>query len=591
MNNSKMKEKKKTAWYYKSTAIYFILGFLFLALLTFLVLDSKTFNSLILSHYYPTEKINNTSQEFLDLIRPTIFNIEDFGAAQDREDNSTALQAAIDAAIITSTELRSDNKWDIYVGKVYIPSGKWKFKKGISSSIGVEIFGDGVSKTYLEYNGDSTFLDFSSPNEKFDLKIKNLFINQFDPSSIALYLNQVNRNSGIENVIIEGGGIGIKLLNCYTTSFDSFFIYNASQYGVVGYNSTNTDFKNFKIENCTVGAKFTKSASNSSTGLKFFGGVIQGSRNEGLILEDLTNFSSYSTFFEGNGRNFGKPQIRITSDLNGEFDNDVIAFYTPFITGGFSASKNSTAIEVENTTNFIFKESFIRSNDRITTGVHIGKNVINAEIINSKFSGVEKDFVVQEAKTNLILDSEHRIGRGYGRQFLGLGSESSKINNRHYLESFQGVFGNSDQGKIGIGTYNGKPSIQGFGTGSSFNLISNPKNGDHISAPKGITQMAGVKFGTLITSSNATTTRTARNIFVNTDDGKRTVSIAKEEERIRRELVIKNIGTSSNILQITSANALIENSPNFTLADGEAITIIFDGKQWQIISKLFSISQ
>ncbi|MGB5497745.1 MAG: hypothetical protein WBM77_02320 [Maribacter sp.] len=565
---------------------YIVLGFIFLALITFLIFDSKTFNSLILSHYYPTEKINKTSQEFLDLIRPTIFNIEDFGGSLEREDNSTALQAAIDAAIITSTELRADDKWDIYVGKVYIPSGKWKFKKGVSSSIGVEIFGDGVSKTYLDYTGDNTFLDFSSPNEKFDLKIKDLFINQYGPSSIALSLNQVNRNSGIDNVIIDGGGIGIQIINCYTTSFESFFIYNASQYGIIAYNATNTDFKNFKIENCTVGAKFTKSDTNSSTGLKLFGGVIQGSRNEGLILEDLTNFSSYSTFFEGNGRNVGKPQILVTSDLSGDFDNDVIAFYAPFITGGFSASNNSTAVVVENTTNFIFKESFIRANDRILTGINVGKNVINAEIINSQFSGVKDDFIIQDAHTNLILDPEMKKGRGYGRQTLGLGSESSKENNRHYLESFQGVFGNLDKGKIGIGTFNGKPSIQGFGTGSSYEITTNPKNGDHISAPKGITQMAGVKFGTTITSSNAKTTKTTRNIFVNTDEGKRSVTIRKEEEQIRRELVIKNIGKSSNELVITSETASIENTHDYKLKDGEAITIIFDGTQWQIISKL-----
>ena len=585
-----MKEKRKSTWRKKLPIVYIIVGFLFLGLLTFLILDSKSVNSLILSHFYPTEKINETSQEFLDLIRPTIFNIEDFGGSLERDDNSTALQAAIDAAIITSTELRSDNKWDIYVGKVYIPSGKWKFRKGVSSTIGVEIFGDGVSKTYLDYTGDSTFLDFSSPNEKFDLKIKDLFINQYGSTSIALNLNQVNRNSGIQNVIIEGGGIGIQIKNCYTTSFESFFIYNTSQYGIIGYNSTNTDFKNFKIENCTVGAKFTKSDTNSSTGLKLFGGVIQGSSNEGLILQDLTNFSSYSTFFEGNGRNDGKPQILITSDLSGDFDNDVISFYSPFITGGFSASQNSTAVEVENTTNFIFKESFIRANDRILTGIKVGKNVINAEIINSKFSGVENDFVVLDAKTNLILDTEHKIGRGYGRQFLGLGSESSRANNRHYLESFQGVFGNMESGKIGVGTFNGKPSIQGFGYGSSYEIITNPKNGDHISAPKGVTQMAGAKFGTIITSSNAKTTKTTRNVFVNTDEGKRSVIIAKGEEQIRRELIIKNTGSNSNVLEIFSATASIENLPNYALADGEAITIIFDGKQWQIISKLLPLN-
>ena len=585
-----MKEKRKSTWRKKLPIVNIIVGFLFLGLLTFLILDSKSVNSLILSHFYPTEKINETSQEFLDLIRPTIFNIEDFGGSLERDDNSTALQAAIDAAIITSTELRSDNKWDIYVGKVYIPSGKWKFRKGVSSTIGVEIFGDGVSKTYLDYTGNSTFLDFSSPNEKFDLKIKDLFINQYGSSSIALNLNQVNRNSGIQNVIIEGGGIGIQIKNCYTTSFESFFIYNTSQYGIIGYNSTNTDFKNFKIENCTVGGKFTKSDTNSSSGLKLFGGVIQGSRNEGLILQDLTNFSSYSTFFEGNGRNDGKPQILITSDLSGDFDNDVISFYSPFITGGFSASQNSTAVEVENTTNFIFKESFIRANDRILTGIKVGKNVINAEIINSKFSGVENDFVVLDAKTNLILDTEHKIGRGYGRQFLGLGSESSRANNRHYLESFQGVFGNMESGKIGVGTFNGKPSIQGFGYGSSYEIITNPKNGDHISAPKGVTQMAGAKFGTIITSSNAKTTKTTRNVFVNTDEGKRSVIIAKGEEQIRRELIIKNTGSSSNVLEIFSATASIENLPNYALADGEAITIIFDGKQWQIISKLLPLN-
>ncbi len=547
-----------------------------MGLITLLIFDSKTIDSLILSYYYPTEKINKTSQEFLDLIEPTVFNIEDFGGSQYREDNSTALQAAIDAAIITGTELRSDNKWDIYVGKVYIPSGKWKFKKGVSSPIGVEIYGDGVSKTYMDYIGNGTFLDFSSPNEKFDLRIKNLFINQIKEDAIAISLNQANRNSGIYNVIIEGGGIGIKIENCYTTSFDSFFIYSTSQFGVLGHNATNTDFKNFKIENCKVGAKFTNSDINSSAGLKFFGGVIQGSYNEGLILENLTNFASFATFLEGNGRNSDMPQIRITSDLNGIFDNDMIAFYSPFITGGYSAAEGQTAVQVENTTHFIFKESFIRSNNRISTGINVGKNVINAEIINSQFSGVKENFVVQEARTNLIIDSKMKKGRGYGRQVLGLGSESGKENNRHHVESFQGVFGNIDKGKIGIGTFNGKPSIQGFGAGSSYNITTNPNNGDHISAPKGITQIAGVKFGTIITSSNFETTKTVRNVFIDTDKGKRTITITKAEEQIRRELVLKNIGTKANILEIRSESASIENSPNYILENGEAITIIFD---------------
>ncbi len=78
------------------------------------------------------DKINETSQEFKDLIRPTIFNIEDFGASIDNKDNSDALQAAIDAAILTSTELRSDNKWDIYVGKVY--NDDWMRDRGFLES-------------------------------------------------------------------------------------------------------------------------------------------------------------------------------------------------------------------------------------------------------------------------------------------------------------------------------------------------------------------------------------------------------------------------------------------------------------------------
>mgnify|MGYP000853738979 CR=1 FL=1 len=67
--------------------------------------------------------------------------------------------------------------------------------------------------------------------------------------------------------------------------------------------------------------------------------------------------------------------------------------------------------------------------------------------------------------------------------------------------------------------------------------------------------------------------------FINTDDDKRTVNISKGEEEIRRELVLKNIGTSSNILEIISETATIDNQPNYKLLDGEAITIIFDGKQ------------
>lgn len=558
-----------------------IVGFL----LAFFVFRYESIKRALGLSSIPYEKINSTSQEHKDLIRPAIFNIEDFGASLESDDNSNALQAAIDAAIVTSTELRTDDKWDIYVGKVYIPAGHWRFERGISSDIGVEIIGDGVGKTYLDFTGSGTFMDFGSENEKFDLKIKDLFINQFHSEATAIHLNQVNRNSGISNIIIEGGGIGLSLLNCYTPSFDSFFIYNASKFGILGRNATNTDFRNFKVENCKVGAKFTNSDINSSTGLKFFGGVIQGCYDEGLILEDLTNFTSFSTFLEGNGRNEDKPQIKITSDLNEKFDNDIIAFYSPFITGGHSAHKDQNAVEVENTYTFIFNESFIRANDRILTGIKVGKNVINAEILNSKYSGVKQNFIVEDPATNLVLDPKLREGRGYGRQFLGLGSESGKANNRHYMESYQGIFGNLKEGKIGIGTFNGKPSIQGFGNGSSYSMTTNPKIGDHISAPNGITEISGIKFGTTITSSNVKTDKKSRNIIVNTNDGKRLVAISPSEEEIRRELLIKNSGTTGNLLEINSSTSNIENKKILNLKDGEAVNLLYDGTQWQIISK------
>lgn len=529
-------------------------------------------------------KINTSSLEFKKLIRPTFFNIEDFGGRLDKEDNSEALQAAIDAAIVISEELRSDDKWDLYVGKVYIPSGVWKFEKGIKSTYGVEIFGDGVSKTYLDFNGENTFLDFSSENEKFDLKIRDLFIRQHRSTATAISLNQVNRNSGVDNIIIEGGGIGINIKNCYTTRFSSFFIYNTKNYGVLAHNATNTDFVDFKIENCTVGAMFTNSETNSSAGLKLFGGVIQGSRNEGLILKDLTNFSSYSTFFEGNARIYDKPQILITSDLNGEYDNDIIAFYSPFVTGGYTSAKNSTSVFVENTTNFIFNEGFIRSNDKIEVGIKIGESVANAQVINSNFSGVQTDILTLKETTNLIVDYNLRGGRGYGRHFLGLGAESTKANNRHYSESFQGVFGKSELQRVGVGTFDGKPSIQGFGAGTSFNLYTNPKAGDHISAPNGITQVSGLKLGTIITSSNAETDKQTHTVLINTDEGNRTLKINKTEEEVRRSLVVKNTGTNGNVLEIKSASSRIEKNNRLILEDGWSVSLVHDGSRWNIVS-------
>lgn len=78
----------------------------------------------------PVDRINASSEKFKELIRPTYFNIEDFGGDMQSNDNSAALQAAIDAAIITATDLRDDDKWDIYKGKVYIPRGTGGSKKG-----------------------------------------------------------------------------------------------------------------------------------------------------------------------------------------------------------------------------------------------------------------------------------------------------------------------------------------------------------------------------------------------------------------------------------------------------------------------------
>jgi hypothetical protein len=152
------------------------------------------------------------------------------------------------------------------------------------------------------------------------------------------------------------------------------------------------------------------------------------------------------------------------------------------------------------------------------------------------------------------------------------------------MESYQGVFGHKDKGKVGIGTYNGKPSLQGFGNGSSYDLTTNPKMGNHVSAPNGITEVSGIKYGTTLTASNVKTNKKSRNILVNTNDGKRLVEISPTDEEIRRELVIKNTGTKNNVLEISSATSSIENKKAFSLQDGEATTLLYDGEMWQVLS-------
>lgn len=105
------------------------------------------------------------------MIQGAVVNILDYGAVADYNennpgsgtDNSSAIQAAVDAANAKSTN-----------GAVYIPAGAYKILTAISVPYGVSIFGDGGTATVLHCEGCNG-LDFTT----FGYSIGSMFYEDF----------------------------------------------------------------------------------------------------------------------------------------------------------------------------------------------------------------------------------------------------------------------------------------------------------------------------------------------------------------------------------------------------------------------------
>lgn len=218
------------------------------------------------------------------------FNVKDFGAVGDNTgDQSTAIQAAIDAAAATTP-----------VGIVYIPAGRYQIQSALELKNNIQIVGAGPRNTQLRFDGTGlNGFDNTSGTRLYNVRLDSLGIysQSGDHNAIAINFHHVS-DSLISNCFITGGSsgsagtdgwdIGIAMHSdtspggCFRNTVENTYVYtygNAASIGIHGYTDSADNYgpNSLKIDRCYIISRY-------GTGLKIDDGnniVIRDSAIEG----------------------------------------------------------------------------------------------------------------------------------------------------------------------------------------------------------------------------------------------------------------------------------------------------------------------
>lgn len=196
---------------------------------------------------------------------PYSFDVRDFGAVTNRDDNTSALQAALDAA-------------DVAGGVVFVPVGTWRFTGlALANPDEVQIVGEGRASVLQSTatSGKALELGTTGQGSAFGVSLCDLSILGSGNEDTLVNLNYC-LDANIERVRISGsGGDGLLLGRAQNTKVNGCEILSNARWGVVIDTFDGNNGQTARIVNSTI-----KDNDSGATGC---GGIFVRSSGEHII--------------------------------------------------------------------------------------------------------------------------------------------------------------------------------------------------------------------------------------------------------------------------------------------------------------------
>lgn len=244
--------------------------------------ELTTATSFSASDTIPIVQSGTTKQIAASLLAASISDVRNYGADADAVDNSTAFQAAIDAA-----------------DTVYIPEGTWSFATTLTVDTGKSIIGEGPRSTILNYTGAAQAIKSTSPGTRtYWVQMRDLRLQDGGTGTIGIDFDSVSQFF-LKNMIVTDFTTDIKIYS------------PTSGYAVYG------RMENVTVQSATTGFLFTGTSSNAHT--------LYGCRSNlcttGVKIEDSNDITLIGSQFES-----GTKGVHITATSAGASDaNHIIS--------------------------------------------------------------------------------------------------------------------------------------------------------------------------------------------------------------------------------------------------------------------------
>gem|GEM_PF-4879268 len=404
-------------------------------------------------------------------------DVRDFGTTPDSgEDAAPAFQAAIDAAA-TRRSVVIEGKIISVASTVVVPPGEFVFQSSVHLHSGVSLTGASLGCTTIRYAGIGPCLDLTTSEEMFDVSVANISFVGNEQSGCGYDAVHANRGVVIDNCLFSGFEDAIRFYDCYTPSIQNCVIWNNRRHGIHILDGHNVTLFNNRIENSAMhGIHCTHTPTNAATAITLYGNVCQGNGAAGYSFEGVNQFYMGGNFAEGNNRNGdGWACVHISSSEGIKQTSHSINGL--FITAGRTTARGSVGIHVDSVRHVSFRDVYIRSNEMIDRGIELAASVGVAVVDNCYFEDVPDGIVVASDRTTVHYTPRLAQARRYGRVFQGPGQVSDGLEFRR-LDNLQVHAGRQGAGFVGVGTVDGRPSVQAHAAGAAEALRLNPNGGN-----------------------------------------------------------------------------------------------------------------
>jgi hypothetical protein len=382
-------------------------------------------------------------------------NAVSFGlsATNSAADNSSALQAAIDAASVVA-QTTSVTTVDIVTAWVRVPAGVYA-SEGFTLKNGVGIVGDGMSSTVFVHSGTNPAITTDKTTFKYGVQLRDFAVIGNATAGVhGLDGWGLIRSCKASNLLIERFDINYNLSNCWTFRLEDCQGQNPLTHNIKWDGATNAAIIRGRYDAAGSDNIYILNQTIDTEGLVIQDVAAQASQGAGILIEGINSVEIRGGFIEANKQDGLTDKAYIHADMDGT--GILVISGHCYVNQGGSGGAGRGAVFADNVKTVLISGIKVQGGANLINGIEIGGSVeaftidearlaVTNPIIDNSASGTIKN-VKYNNKIQEISNVEIAVGEGYYKAGAKRVTRRASSSNLNSLPTDRQVEINTDSG-------------------------------------------------------------------------------------------------------------------------------------------------